>query len=180
MIVIRRRLALKMTNRLPQRGFTVVELVTVIVLVGILSAYVVIKKASQADVTLPSQAQLLAADLRHAQALASTWGKTLMVTMSSTGYNVSCKTTVVAGPGPCNVSPVIDPATNQGFNGTIQKGVSLSVSPTATVLYFDGLGRPVDSAGVLLASDVVYTLTAPSTANQTVTVGATTGRVLYQ
>lgn len=133
-------------------GFTLVELVIVIVVLGILSVYAVIKSVSLAEVTLPSQAQKLASDIRHAQTLAYTLGKRmrLTITAGTNGtYGVTCVTP------PCNTD----------FSVTLQKDVVLAGTPTT--LDFTSLGQPSASAS--------YTLTSGSTV--TVSVAALTGLV---
>lgn len=149
------------------RGVTLIELVTVIVVLGVLSAYVAITNLSVGDVTLPSQAQKLATDLRHAQTLASTWGTSLVVSASVDGnvYGVSCITTTIAAP--CNVAPVIDPATGAPFSVTLQKGVTFSAVSNGS-LTFNSLGQPNAAASYTLSS---------GTSTNTVTVEAITGKV---
>ncbi len=127
-----------------QSGFTLVELIIVLVVVGIISAYVFAKNSAPASYTLLSQAQTMASDIRHVQSLASTWGKKLRINVDTgtATYSVSCATTtgVVA---PCNVRPVINPTTNLPFSVTLQKGVVLSGPNQLDV---NSLGRPSAAA----------------------------------
>ena len=156
-------------------GFTLAELVVVIAILGILSAYAVLKLPSPAQATLPSQARQLASDLRHAQALAITWGQSLVVSASGSRYSIACRT--AAATAPCDATPVVDPATGAAFSVSLQKNVSFG-SPSTASLTFDSLGRPVDSSGTPLASDPAasYTLSAGSS-TQTVTVTRLSGKV---
>ena len=156
-------------------GFTLIELVVVIAILGSLSAYAVPKLLSPAQATLPSQARTLASDLRHAQALAITWGQGLVVSASASHYSVACRTATVTPP--CNASPVIDPATGTAFSVSLQNSASFG-SPTTASLTFDSLGRPVDNSGTPLAADPAasYTLSAGSS-TQTVTVTRLSGKV---
>jgi hypothetical protein len=76
--------------------------------------------------TVPSQAQTLASDIRHVQTLSTSMGRRMRITFTGTGYSVSC--------ADGNACP-------QAFNVVLQKGVTLTsigVSP----LYFDSLGQP--------------------------------------
>ncbi len=146
-------------------GFTLVEMVMVIVLLAVMSVFVVMKSVSPADVTLPSQAQKMATDLRHAQTLASTWGTSLTVSAGGSVYSVSCLT--VSGSAPCNASPVIDPASGAAFNVGLQQGATF-ISPTSATLTFNSLGQPGAAAS--------YTLSSGSSTS-TVSVTATTGKV---
>jgi len=131
----------------PCNGFSLIELVTVITLVGILSAYAVARWPSDSELKLPSQANLFQAHLKHTQYLASIWGVPLRLTIAANSYSVSCVTS--PGPAPCDVSPVIDPATNEAFNVVLQSGVSLSLASTPAVTDFDSLGRPVSSGSII-------------------------------
>ncbi len=146
-------------------GFTLIELLIVIVVLGILSTYAVMRSFSAADATLPSQAQKMASDIRHAQTLAYTWGKSLQlsITAGANGvYSVSC---VTPGISPCNVSPVLNPSTNNSFSVALQKGVALAGTAT---LSFNSLGQPNAPAS--------YSLTSGSS-TKTISVAALTGYV---
>ena len=147
-----------------QRGFTIVELVTVMVLLALISAYAVIRSVSSADVTLPSQAQSMASDIRHTQALATTWGRSLRLAIcaASATYTVSDKSSAATA---CNQAAVTDPATGDSFNVTLEKGVALAGPDT---LDFNSLGQPSNAA--------IYTLSAAGT-TETVAVQALTGSV---
>lgn len=146
-------------------GFTLIELVIVIVVISILSTYAIIKSAPASEITLPSQAQKLASDIRHVQVLASSWGKSLRLSITpgtNGSYSVSC---VTSDSSPCNVSPVIDPASSSSFKVSLQKGVVLDGNST---LDFNSLGQPSTAAS--------YTLTSGSSTIN-VSVAALTGFV---
>lgn len=151
-------------------GFSLIELVTVIVLVSILSVYAAVKWPSNDELKLPAQAELLVAHLRHMQALATHWGQPLRLTINSGGYSVACVTSSVNPP--CNNSPVIDPVTRQSFSVSLETGISLSGTASTD---FDSLGRPV-SGGSLITSTPARTFTLSADgANQTVTLSSLTG-----
>lgn len=153
----------------PSSGFTLVELIMVLLVVGIVAAYAAVRGYSAAEVTLPSQAQKMATDLRHAQTLASTWGASLVVSAGAGGnvYSVSCKTASTTPP--CNASPVIDPATGAAFSVTLAKNVGFS-AVSNPALTFSSLGKP-DAA-----TTASYTLSSGTSTN-TVTVEVITGKV---
>lgn len=146
-------------------GFTLVELILVITILGIFGAYAFMKNGSAAVYTLYSQSRTMASQLRHAQALATVWGRSVRVsaTAGANGtYSVSC---VSGTSSPCDHTPVLDPATGQSFSVTLEKGVVLAGPST---LDFDSHGKPSASA--------TYTLTAGSE-TITLTVAALTGFV---
>ncbi|MEZ5542581.1 MAG: type II secretion system protein [Pseudomonadota bacterium] len=142
------------------RGFTLLELVIVLVILGTLAAFAV-PRFAPADNTLAAQADRLARDLRHAQALAMNQGRTLILDVqSATAYRVTA-----AG------STITDPATQQPYTVALDNGVTLTGSATG----FDSLGRPV-GAGSLLAAARVFTLSG-SSRSAVVTLSPVTGFV---
>ena len=136
-----------------QTGFTLVELVIVIVVLGIMSVYAMMKGASPAEMSVPSQAQKLASDIRHAQTLAYTSGNRMRLTITA-GANGTYGVTCVTGTMPCNTD----------FSVTLQNGVILAGPPTLDIT---SLGQPSAAAS--------YTLTSGSQAK--VSVAALTGLV---
>jgi prepilin-type N-terminal cleavage/methylation domain-containing protein len=151
-------------------GFTLIELVTVIVLVAIFSVYAVAKWPSDSALKLPAQAELFAAHIQHIQALAMDWSQPLRLTTNSNGYSVSCVTASTGAP--CNSSPVIDPATNETFSVSLEPGISLSGSATTD---FDTLGRPVSAGALITTSPARSFILSANGINQTVTVAPLTG-----
>ena len=147
-----------------EAGFTLVELVIVIVGVGVLAAYAIMKNGSAGVYSLLSQAQTVAGDVRHVQALATTWGKRLRITTVSTSgtYSVSCVNT---GAFPCDTNPVINPATGSAYTVAVQQGATLAGPGTLDI---SSLGRPSSAA--------TYTVTSGST-SVNVNVAAITGYV---
>ena len=153
-----------LSNKQLQAGFTLIEVVVVIVILGIISVYATPKSVSTAEITLPSQAQKLASDIRHAQVLATSWGKSLRLSIiagKNGTYSVSC---VTSGSSPCNVSPVVNPS-GGSFSVSLQKNVVLGGTSTVD---FNSLGQPSAAA--------TYTLTTGSS-TITVSVAALTGFV---
>ncbi len=132
-------------QRRQQAGFTLTELVMVLILIGVLAAGAALR-AGFGDVTVSAQARQVARDLRHAQLLAMSEGRTLRFESLGTSYRVTD-----------TVSPVIDPATGADFVVNLEDGARLS----AGTLDFDSLGRPV-SGGSLVAGVSSFTLSGAS------------------
>lgn len=148
-------------------GFSLVELVIVIVVLGILSAYAMMRGATPADLTVPSQAQRLTSDIRLAQTLAYTTGSRVQITTTNTASGVV---------GNYAVACVTCSNTNN-FTVSAQRGVSLNGTPT--VLEFNTLGVPVNPGSTtpgVPSSGGTYTFTAAG-GSATVTVAALTGQV---
>ena len=158
-----------------QSGFTLIELVIVMVLLGIVGTVAMMANGSASVFTLASQAQSLSSDIRHVQQLATTWGKTLRITavagVNGT-YSVSCAN---GGTSPCNgTSAVVNPATGSSFTVALQRNVSLSGPATLDI---NSLGRPSDVAGQgVPTTATTYTLSAGGS-TQSVAVAALTGSV---
>jgi hypothetical protein len=51
--------------------------------------------------------------------LAITWNQPLRVTTAAGSYSISC---VTAGAAPCDVSPVVNPATGQAYLVNLEPG----------------------------------------------------------
>ena len=151
-----------------QSGFTMVELIMVMVLLGIVSAMAVMKSIAPGQLTMASQAQKMASDLRHAQTLAYTRGQRTLVTINA-GTNGSYDVTCITVSTPCS--------TSTDFSGTITGNVVLA----GTNLSFNSLGQPSNALGEPLVSDASFTLCYPSnascTSRETITTAALTGNV---
>ena len=132
---------------------------------------VAMTRLATTDVSVTTEADHLARDLRHAQLLAMTWGQTLRFTPAAGGYGVSCASG--SSTPPCNgAAAVADPANAATpFARTLQTGVTLG----GAALDIDSLGRPV-AAGALLTSDRAFTLT-DGARTSTVNVARLTGFV---
>jgi prepilin-type N-terminal cleavage/methylation domain-containing protein len=131
-------------------GFTLIELLIVMVVFGTMSAYVVMRSTPAGELTLPSQAQKMASDIRRVQSLASSWGQRLRVTVDAGGYSVRCASAVLP-PCPAATSlAVTDPATASSFVVALQKGV-VFVSPTTATLDINSLGQPLSGASFTLS-----------------------------
>lgn len=136
--------------RIKEAGFTLMELIIVLVVVGVLSAYAMMRNSSSSVFSLLSQAQTLAGDIKHVQSMATVWGKSLTIaaTVGGNGTYSVCLTPQV--PAPCT-TPVINPATGTAFTISLQKGVVLTASPDT--LAINSLGQPASAAHYTLSSD---------------------------
>jgi prepilin-type N-terminal cleavage/methylation domain-containing protein len=123
-----------------ERGFTLAELVVVILLVGILAAAIVPRFLSRSQIEFQGAYDEALSAVRHAHKLAIA-GRT-SVFVQVTGSSLS----VCYGSGTCS-SPAPDPS----------RGGSLVVSPasgvtiTGTSFSFDALGRPSAASVVTVA-----------------------------
>jgi hypothetical protein len=142
--------------------------------VGAALVFFTVRTFRPADAIALEQAERLRNDLRHAQMLAITWGQALRVTAAAGSYSVSCVTASAAPP--CDVAPVIDPATRGAFLVTLEPGLTLA-GPGFT-LDLDALGRPRNGPA-LIAANATFTISGGSPA-RTVIVAPLTGFVTAQ
>jgi len=143
-------------------GFTLLEVVFTVVMLGVLAKFAMMKLVTPATMTLPAQAQALADLIRRAQSLAVVRGQRMSVSVATAGANGRLAIACVAS-APCNTDSSL----------TVGQG---AVVGSASTIYFNSLGQPVNNTGAALASDTSFTLSYNS-ATYTVTVAALTGRV---
>ncbi len=155
-----------------QRGFSLTELVMIMVITAILAAYVVTRVSDTASTTGSTQAQQFARDLRHAQMLAMTLGKQLCVNAAGSSYSVS--DTTAGSPPTCNAGAMTDPTTGAAFSVTLESA-SFTTVP-APVLRFDSLGRPSTGSAPTATDPTTYVLAAGGS-NWTIDVRRVTGLV---
>lgn len=154
------------------QGFTLLELVVIITLVGIMASYAAVKWQPVATFTINQQAELLAQNIRHVQSLAMYWGVSLRLVPAGTQYSVVCVNGT--GSAPCvNAGDTVkNPTNNSPF--IVQLGDGLSISGFATE--FDSGGRPVNGVA-LLTADRLFTLSV-SGLSRTLVVKPVTGFVV--
>jgi prepilin-type N-terminal cleavage/methylation domain-containing protein len=152
-----------------QKGFTLVELAIVIILVGIVISLVFSTRDPIDSIKVGSQADRLVADLRYMQHFAMTRNERMRINFSSNQYTLTKAdgTTAVDQPGsPNNV--VIMPS-----------GVTLSTNLPSNYVVFDGKGRPYTdngTPGTLLGATATITFNS-SAGNESVTIAPQTGRI---
>lgn len=162
------------------RGFSLIELVMVMVVVAVLGVVVLARYHEPSATAVSIEADHVARDIRHMQMLAMTWGQTLRFTPAGSGYFVRCasgSTTL-----PCNGgSPVTDPADGLAFSRSLGAGSVSGISFTVGASFdFDALGRPGTwSAGptFTLSSAAASFTVAGGSETSTVAVAPLTGFV---
>ena len=153
-------------------GFSLLEITVVVVIVAIM-VFFAARTFQPKEALALQQAERLRNDLRNVQMLALTWNQALRVTTAAGNYSISC---VTAGAAPCNVSPVVNPASGQAYLVNLEPGLTLA-GPGFT-LDVDALGRPKNGAA-LISANATFTISGASTA-RTVVVAPITGFVTAQ
>ena len=152
------------------KGFTLIELVMIIVLLGIIAVFVAPRMPDVTGTKAAAFRDKLRADIRYAQSLAMTRNARFRVHFNAApapnpGYAVTDSANVV----------VQDPAGGGPLSVTLMAGnyAGISVSPNTTI-EFDSLGRPYDNTGTLLTVAAILTV---NPGVLTVTVSPQTGTV---
>ncbi|UCE30195.1 MAG: GspH/FimT family pseudopilin [Burkholderiales bacterium] len=120
------------------RGFTVVELVVALALVGILT-FVALSRTGSTDAFAQQAAgNELAAAMRHAQKTAVARRAAVYVRIDTVAGSVR----FCLDAAPTCAQPVLQPGSTDPLRFDAAAGVALALNPsTATVIVFDGLGR---------------------------------------
>ena len=162
-----------------QRGFTLIELIMVIVLLGVLSVFAAPRMFNNQDFYARGFHDETMAYLRYAQKTAIAQRRTVCVTFSANSLtlaaalnaptaaaNADCASAATTFSGPKGESPPKLEAT-----GTV---TYTAATPATFNFYFNGLGQPTTSAGVVLTAARTLQVNG---ATQSITVEADTGYV---
>lgn len=161
-----------------RRGFSLIELVTVVVILGTLSAVTIAALSPTISARQQATARTMAALLnrQRAQAMLTGVGTWASFNTSTNTYSFFVDSTSIAGRA--NALAQTDPDRGGSWAISLNSGESagvaissVSIGGGGTDLGYDWRGRPVNSGGTLLTSNAVITLSGPTT----VTIHAGTG-----
>ena len=168
-------------NRGSVGGFTLMELLVVVILLSIAAAVVVPRALDTADIQALAAARTTASDLEYARDLAITTTNRVKATFTpaAASYTLTQWNEATSSWDP--IAQPITKATSYKVTFSTQYGfgrVNLSNASFGGQAYvtFDETGTPVDNNGVPLANDGAVTISAGST-TYTLTVQAATGIV---
>lgn len=149
-------------------GFSLFELVLVLVVVGVLAVYAMPRLADAPEITLSAASARLAANIRYAQSLAMSRGQRHRVAFTATSYQITgAGGGAIVQPFTASTAAIsVAPATLGGYDPPLAGGY----------LEFDTRGRPYVDAATPLAGSVTITLSSGG-ASASVTVAPETGHV---
>jgi prepilin-type N-terminal cleavage/methylation domain-containing protein len=142
----------------PKAGFTILEVVAVLLIMGIISAVAISRMSDVDQIDLSSQVEVVKNHLRYAQSRAmssgSEWGINFTSSTAYYLYNGANPNAQVSLPGEDN--PLVNLSAknpNMSITGSIPNGA------IPGRIRFDGFGIPVDDNGVSLNSDITISTT---------------------
>ena len=162
-------------QRAHQRGFTLIELIMVVVMLGVLAVFAAPRLLNTGDFNARGFRDETLALLRYAQKAAIGQRRMVCVTFNASSTPHTAVLTLensmlTATPLVCNAN-LVGPKGESPATITAKSGASYVSAPA---IVFDGLGEPVSTARVALASNVLVTFAnAPS-----ITIEAGTGYIL--
>jgi MSHA pilin protein MshC len=154
------------------KGFTLIELIMVLVIVGVLAIFVAPRMLSMQDVRARGLHDETLAYLRYAQKTAIAQRRTLCVTFTSNALSLS----QAQNAGTLNCTPAV--ASLYGPKGekppqiVPASGSSATYTSTPATLSFDSQGQPRNAAGALLTANAQIQVAG---LGKTITVTANTG-----
>ncbi len=160
-----------------QSGFTLVEIIIVIVLLGILAAAVLPKAFSTSTYTTRLYFDSVLNSVEYARKLAVGTGQHIQVALSTSTLTLSRRTEGSNCTTGTVLSAVVDPSTNATtFVKTAPSGITLS---PAITFYFDGLGKAylVSGTATTCAALGTQVITVQGNFSATVTIVGETGFV---
>lgn len=156
-------------NRAQQSGFTLIELILVIIILGVLAVYAAPRMFDSADFKARGFHDASLSLLRYAQKTAIAQRRTVCV--SFTSNNASLRTASNATVTACDTNLV---GPRGDTPGTVTDNPNTAYASLPAEVRFDGLGQPLDNTGTAITS--ARTITVPL-AGKTITIEPATGYV---
>lgn len=131
------------------KGFTLIELVMVLVLIGIVAVFVAPRLGNITTTNAGALRDKLRADIRYAQNLAMMKNNRTRVTLTNTTYAVTQDNSAASDCG--SFAAVTDPAGEGNLSVVLDTGnyAGITITPSINCLEYDSLGRPYNCDGVV-------------------------------
>lgn len=153
-----------------QAGFTLIELIMVIVMLGVLAVFAAPRILNTGDFYARGFHDETQAYLRYAQKTAIAQRRTICVTFTSTSVSLGIAS-AEATPNCATAGTLTGPKGDSPPTVNARSGVSYVSPPTS--FNFDGLGQPITAAGSAQATQVIQV----SGVSKSITVETATGYV---
>lgn len=161
-----------MKPKQPSRGFTLVELIVILIIVGILAVIAIPRFTGVAAFNTQGFTDRVMESLRYAQKQAIAKRRNVCVAFTSTSMTFTYAS--AAGSGAACDTNLSGPAGQNPYSVVAENKSVVTFSPVPAGLTFDALGRPL-AAGVPLAA--VQVITISGAGNRTFSVEPDTGYV---
>jgi prepilin-type N-terminal cleavage/methylation domain-containing protein len=144
----------------PERGFTMIEILIVMVIIAIVSLTAVPMMSSASSIQIRSASSMIAADLEYAKSMAISRGQSYSVVFdqNAESYRIDDQDgNVIQHPVKKGFDYIVDFGSDSRLNRIDMTGASFNGSPSVE---FDSMGSP-DSGGTvsLQAGDTTVTIT---------------------
>jgi MSHA pilin protein MshC len=153
------------------RGFTLIELIMVIVMLGVLAMVAAPKIFNSNDFNARGFHDETLALLRYAQKVAIAQRRTVCVSFP-TDHSASLTLASVPATFDCATSVALSGPTSDAASITAKSGVTYS-APLPSAFNFDGLGQPITSTGLAMTTQTIQV----NNAAKSITVETVTGYV---
>ncbi|MFH1975708.1 MAG: type II secretion system protein [Pseudomonadota bacterium] len=158
------------------RGFTLIEVIAVLVILSIIAAVIISRGMSTAEVNLKAQTEVLKSHIRYAQFRNMNMKSATALCNASFGISIDTGLNSYSMFKDCvEADTVILP----GADSDTVSLPNVNLSSSSAFITFDDWGVPcTDSSGTTLAtSDITITLSSAGAPNETITITKNTGFV---
>jgi prepilin-type N-terminal cleavage/methylation domain-containing protein len=169
-----------MTNKMKKtKGFTLIELVMILVIAGIVALAAMPKTAAGSRIKLEAACQKIAYDLRYSQEMAMAQQVRFGISFDPVNEAYFVYRVTVA-------TKAKDPQTRNNFDVSFAnlsefKGINIASTNFSNKTEFDSTGAPYDGNAVILSSQGIITLqTTDGAYSRTVRIEPKTGKVSVQ
>jgi prepilin-type N-terminal cleavage/methylation domain-containing protein len=161
-------------------GFTLIEIMCVMVIIAIAAAIVFAGLGNQSDLQAESSARAIMADLLYAQNRAIATQQNVYVSFTGQGTS-SGSYSLCSSLSPVTylTNPISQTTYTNNWTGTSWSASLPSGWGTYTAMYFNSLGQPVYSDSSPIVSPLTIAITS-GTATETITIQALTGEMSVQ